>query len=195
MLSAVNHFIKQTTRTLMPGVLFLCCIAACKNDPKDIQALTTKNDMRLDVAHDVTIIYSEHGKTKARLTAKEFIRNEQAKPPYVDMKNGVNAEFYNDSLVVTSTLSAKNARYYDKEGNILVRDSVMVKNAKGEQLKTEELVWNEKIKKFYTEKFVTITTPTQILYGDGLEANEDFTIYHIMNLKGSMQVQKSEMPQ
>ena len=33
------------------------------------------------------------------------------------------------------------------------------------------------------------------MYGDGLEANEDFTWYRIKNPKGTVRVNKEEMPE
>jgi LPS export ABC transporter protein LptC len=177
------------TRSLFPGVLFILFILpACKNDPNTIRALTQKGLGQEDKAQDVTIIISEHGKVKVKLFSHTFIRNEVAKPPYTDMKDGVKAEVYNDSGMIENTITARYARYYEQQGNILVRDSVVIINKKGEKLNTEELVWNQSIKKIYTEKFVKITTPKQILYGDGLEANDDFSTYQIKNFKGSIQV-------
>lgn len=179
-------------RITIPGILFF---GSCKNDPRDIVALTSKTMTQVDKAYDVTILYSEHGKVKARLFAHEFIRNEVAHPPYTDMKKGLKVEFYNDSEQVTSTLTAQYARYYEQQQNILVRNHIVIVNKKGEKLETEELVWNQAIKKFFTEKPVKITTPTQVLYGDGLEANEDFSFYTIKNLKGQVQVNKGDVPQ
>ena len=94
---------------------------------------------------------------------------------------------------MNSTLTARYARWYEKQGNILIRDSIVVVNKKGEKLNTEELVWHQGIRRFYTEKFVRITTPTQVMFGDGLEANEDFTWYEIKNPKGVVRVNKSEV--
>lgn len=187
---------KLQTRILFPGVLFiLFTLPACNNDPEQIKALTSKNAVQEDKATDVTFIQSQHGKVKATLSAHIFIRNELAKPPYTDLKDGIKVEFYDDSNKVSSTLTAGYARYYEKQGNILIRNNVVIVNKKGEQLNTEELVWNQGVEKFYTEKFVKITTATQVLYGDGLEANKDFTWYHIKNLKGTVQVNKNEVPQ
>ncbi len=189
-------FQKLQTRILFPGVLFiLLTLTACNNDPEQIKALTSKNAVQEDRATDVTFIQSQHGKVKAILSAHIFIRNELAKPPYTDLKDGIKVEFYDDSNKISSTLTAGYARYYEKQGNILIRNNVVIVNKKGEQLNTEELVWNQGVEKFYTEKFVKITTATQVLYGDGLEANKDFTWYHIKNLKGTVQVNKSEVPQ
>ena len=173
--------------------MFLLLFSACRNDPKEIDKLVGKQSMQEDKAYEVTILYSESGHTKARLYSIEFVRNELAKPPFVDMKKGLKVEFFDDSLRVNSTLTARYARWYEKQGNILIRDSIVVVNKKGEKLNTEELVWHQGIRRFYTEKFVRITTPTQVMFGDGLEANEDFTWYEIKNPKGVVRVNKSEV--
>ncbi len=191
-----SYNIQQISRSIIPGVLFMLLLAAsCKNDPKEIDALVSKNTMQEDKAFDVTILYSEGGHTKVRLFAKEFIRNEIAKPPFTDMKKFVKVEFFDDSLHVTSTLTAKYGRIYEEKENAIIRDSVVVVNNKGETLKTEELVWNQAVRKFYTDKLVHITTPTQVIFGEGLEANEDFSWYQITRPKGVVQVNKNEMPE
>jgi LPS export ABC transporter protein LptC len=172
-----------------------CLLSSCKNDIKEIDALVKKGIQQEDKAEDVTIYYSNDGNVKMRLFAKEFVKNDAAKPPYTDMRKGLKVEFYDDSSRVESTLTARYARYYEQQGNILIRDSIVVVNKKGEQLNTEELVWNQSAKKLYTEKFVKITTTTQVMYGDGLEANEDFTWYKILNPKGIVEVKKSELPE
>lgn len=181
------------------SLIFLAVIfslVSCKNDPEEINALVGKGSMQEDKADDVTIIYSERGKAKIRMYATEFIRNEVAKPPYVDMRKGLKVEFFEDtSDNVESTLTALYARWYEGKGNVLIRDSVVVVNKKGETLRTEELIWNQNVRKFYTEKFVRINTPDQVMYGDGLEANEDFSWYRIKNPKGVVRVDKEEMPE
>ena len=40
-----------------------------------------------------------------------------------------------------------------------------------------------------------ITTPSEILYGNGMEANRDFTWYKITHPTGTVQVNKGEVPQ
>jgi LPS export ABC transporter protein LptC len=183
----------RITLNIIQGIFFLSVCLSCKNNPEEINALVGKTNMQEDKAIDVTFIYSEGAKVKARVFAKEFIRNQVAKPSFIDMK-GLRVEFFNDSTKVESTVTARYGRYYEQKQNVLLRDSVAIVNKKGEKLQTEELVWNQKLSKIYTEKFVRITTPTQVMYGDGLEANQDFTWYQITNLKGIMQVKKDQVP-
>jgi LPS export ABC transporter protein LptC len=185
--------------TTKPALLFAFCILhfafpSCTNSIQEINEVTGKARPGEDHGQDVTILYSTGGRVHARLFSHTFIRNNGANPPYAEMKDGLKAEFFNDSTVVRSTLTARYARWYEKENNILIRDSVHVINDKGEQLFTNELVWNQRLQKFFTEKPVRIVTPTQTLIGTGMEANQDFSEYSFTNIRGSVQVDKSQMP-
>lgn len=180
-----------TVLVLSTFVLFL----SCKNKNKDIQDIVKKNELKVDKADQVTIVYSEGAKVRFRLYTKQLIRNEIAKPAYTDLIGGLRLESFDDSLHVESTLTAKYARYYEKKQNVLIKDNIVVVNKKGERLATEELVWNQELGKFYTEKPVNIRTASQVIYGDGLEANQDFSWYKISNIKGMVRVKKEEMPE
>jgi LPS export ABC transporter protein LptC len=166
----------------------------CKNDMKKIKTTLNRSMLNTERADEVQIIYSKEGHTKAQLFTKTFNHIQNTIPTYIEMKNGLKVEFYDDSLKVLSTLTSKYGKMFEDTGNVLVRDSVVVTNAKNEQLNTEELVWNEKLQKFYTEKFVKISTPTQVIYGDGLESNQTFTQYKITNVKGIIGVNKNTLP-
>lgn len=190
---------KTFARILFSGILFCLYVnnSSCKNTNEEISNITGANKTnQLDKAEDVIIYYSDKAQLKAILYAKEFIRNENAKPPYTDIKKSLKVEFLNDSGKIESTLTAKSARLFENEGNVIVREDVCVVNTKGERLNTEELVWNQKLDKFYTDKKVTITTPpNQSMYGDGLEANADFSWYKINNLKGNIAVESKSIPE
>lgn len=178
---------------LIPGVLFLV-FSACRNDPKDIGMLTGKNISHEDKATDITGIYSKNGIVKARLFAHEYIKNDAAQPPYTDLNTRIRVEFYSDSGALNNILTADSCRVYDATGNVLMWGKVKIVTTKGEELNTEELIWNSGIEKVFTEKPVKITTGSEVLYGNGLEANQDFTWYQITNPRGSVSVQKGEMP-
>ena len=69
-----------------------------------------------------------------------------------------------------------------------VDNNVSVLNRKGERLNTEQLFWDENKQKIYTNKFVRIKTAKQIIYGDGLISNTDFTQYKITNIRGTIEL-------
>lgn len=179
------------------GIFLVVCfifLVSCENDLSKLPANSAIKDLESDKATDVTFIYSEQGKTRAKLYTKEFVGNETANPPYIDFLNGVKMDMYDDKLEIESTITARTARYYTSEENVIARDSVVVKNRKGEKLQTEELVWNKKLERFYTDKFVRITKDDQISYGSGLEASQDMSYIKIKNQRGTIPVAGSDLP-
>ena len=172
-------------------------LTGCSNEMSEIEALTGgRPNMQIDRAEQITAIYSKDGKFKMRIYADEFLRNLSAKPTYIDLNHHLKMEFYNDSQVVENILTADSCRYYETQGNILIWDSVQIIRKKtGERLNTSELVWNQSIQKFFTEKPVLITTATEVMHGSGMEANQDFTWYQIINPNGTVKVNKGEVPQ
>jgi LPS export ABC transporter protein LptC len=192
----IPDFLLSLRRKPQGILLVVCCIllVSCQNDLRKLPPDTTLKDLESDRATDVTFIRSEKGRTKAKLHTNEFIKNDNAKPPYIDMLKGLKMELYDDSLRVESTITARSARYYPKEGNVIARDSVVVVNKEGKRLQTEELIWNQKLERIYTEKFVRITIDNQITYGDGIEANQDFTWFRIKKQRGTIPVAKEEFP-
>jgi LPS export ABC transporter protein LptC len=71
---------------------------------------------------------------------------------------------------------------------MVARNDVVVINSKGEKLKTEELSWSKKHHRIFTDEFVTITTEDEVIYGHGLEANEDFSKYTIKKISGTIEM-------
>jgi LPS export ABC transporter protein LptC len=189
-----HSYFNTITRKLFPGILF-CVVCSCKNDPADIRALTTKSSTREDRFTKVTAVYSQDGKVTMRLFAKEGVRSSHGQRPYIDLNGDLKVEFYDDSGRVEHLLTADSSRYYEAQGDVIIWDSVQIVTKKGEQLNTSELIWNQAAQKFFTEKPVKITTPREVLYGNGMEANRDFSWYQITNPKGTVQVDKGEMPQ
>jgi hypothetical protein len=97
-------------------------------------------------------------------------------------------EFLAPDLSVRSVLTAKMAIRYQDEGRITARDSVVLTTVKNEKLETEELIWDERIAKVRTDKFVKVTQPGEIIYGFGLEAEQDFSYWRILVPKGRIKV-------
>lgn len=193
----IKHLKPFKNKFILLAFLATCCVAlqSCSNDVEGFSKTIDRSILNSEKANDVTIFYSKEGHTRAKLQTPVFNHMQQSNPTYIEMPKGLVVEFYDDSLQVSSTLSSKYGKLFEDSNNVLVRDSVVVRNNKNEQLNTEELVWNEKMQRFFTEKFVKITTPTQIIYGDGLESNQNFTEYKIINVKGVIGVNKNTLPQ
>ncbi len=193
--SALNKYFSQPQgRVLVVCFIWIAGVfASCQNDIRKLPS-DKPIDTEGDKVYNVEFIYSEKGIVKAQLFTKEFIRNDRAKPPYIDMQKGVRVDFFNDSLKTESKLTANYARYYAQNGNILVQGKVKVVNQSGDILETEELIWNQGLEKFYTDKHVKITVSGHVTEGERMEANRDFTWYRITRQRGTIPVESTEMP-
>jgi LPS export ABC transporter protein LptC len=140
---------------------------------------------------DVQILYTDNGNPKAKIITPELTRilNEEG---ITEFKKGLKIFFYDGIGQIESSMSALYGKAFEQKEELLAKDNVVIINVKGEKLETEELIWKRKEKKIYSDKFVKITTADEIIFGNGMEANEDFSDYVIKEVKGTIKVDAKE---
>lgn len=148
----------------------------------------SQDDTLLEVGRNVEILYSDSARVRVRITGPRLNYYSERENPRQEFTEGVKVEFFDAALHVTSTLTAKTGVRSQDRGQVIVRDSVVLTTDKQETLETEELIWDEKTEKVYTEKFVKVTKPGEVIYGIGLEANQDFSYWKITVPKGRIKV-------
>ncbi len=162
---------------------FYFLLSSCHTDIQTINQVTTDKNAPSETMKDVEIMYSDSAKVKMKLSGPQLDRFNSDKP-YVEFPKGVNVLFYDDSMKVNSKLKADYGIRWEKEQKMEVKRNVEVVNIKNEKLNTEDLIWEEGKDKIHTEAFVKITTKEEVLLGNGLEANRDFTKYKILKPTG-----------
>jgi LPS export ABC transporter protein LptC len=176
----------------LSGGLFL----SCENNLHEINEYNALADsLSIETAEGVKIIYTDSSKRKATIYAKILERHPDIENPYTEMKDGLRAYFYDQEEKVNSTLNADYGISYEESEIITVKRNVKVRNIRDEELETEELHWDQKNKKIYTDQFVKIRRKDEILYGTGFESNETFTRYKIKKPEGKFTIQENkELP-
>jgi LPS export ABC transporter protein LptC len=164
--------------------LSILVLHSCQNDVQTMHAIITGKNIPSETMKGVEILYSDSAKVKMKLTGTKMDRYDGEKP-HIVFPAGMNIFFYNDSMLLTSQLKANYGIRYELAGQMEVKGNVEVINVKGEKLNTEHLLWDESKNRIYTNEFVRITTGEEVIYGDGLESNQDFTKWRIKNIKGS----------
>ena len=162
--------------------LLVCC-SSCQTDIQTINQIISGKDSPSETMKDAEIMYSDSGKVKMKLMAVQLDRYPGEKE-YIEMPLGMNILFYDDSMKISSRLKADYGIRYEKEGKMEAKRNVEVVNVKGEKLNTEHLIWDEAKDSIYTKAFVKITSKDEVMWGDGLKSNQDFTKYKITNVKG-----------
>jgi LPS export ABC transporter protein LptC len=147
-----------------------------------------------EYAEKVTIEYSDSGFLKARIFSPLLVAVKQPTQPYMELNKGLKVDFYERDGKIQSYLTAEYGISYPDEKQIIVRNNVEILNVKGEMLNTEELKWDQKNRKIVTDKFVKITTPDQIITGKGLESDEAFSEWEILNVSGTINIPHDQIP-
>jgi LPS export ABC transporter protein LptC len=174
----ISH--RSLARLLVSFIIPLLFFSSCKTK-ETAKAIVYEGPLR--EAENVLMHYTENDRVKAILKAKkvfEFQNGDQEFP------EGIYLEFFDKTGKLTSTLRANTAFYFKNENKWRGRGKVEVKNIdKNQQLNSEELFWMPATKKIFTNKFVTITTESDVVYGTELDAAEDMSIYTLKNPKGN----------
>lgn len=171
--------------------LFTLVCSGCVNDMDEVNALTKTNELPIETADSVRIIYSDSALLKVILDAKHLERF-MGTDPYIEMTKGVHVRFYNNLGAIESELSSNYAISRENSDVMEAKENVVVVNKKGETLNTEHLIWEKKTEKIRTDEFVKITTEDEVIFGHGLESNQDFTKYRIKKIKGTINLKDAE---
>lgn len=167
-------------------------ILSCSNDMDKISAFVMNDTLPAESGKDVEYIYTENGIIKSKLTAKVFNRYE-ASENYIEIPEGFIIEMFDEFGEIQTQISGKYAIRYETKKMMEAKYNVVVFDAvENKTLNTEHLIWNEAEKKISTNKFVKITTPDKIIFGDGLEADENFNFYTIIQPKGEILINRKE---
>jgi len=170
--------------------LFIFLWMACTDPIPETRQVFTQDDVAVEVGEDVEILYSDSAVVRVRVTGPVLHNHSGREKPRQEFPEGIKMDFMMPDLSVRSVLTAKKATRYQEEGKIVARDSVVLTTIKQEKLETEELIWDEKTAKIRTDKFVKVTQPGEIIYGFGLEADQDFSYWKILVPKGRIKVEQ-----
>lgn len=167
------------------GVLFLL---ACGNSNEDIDAFQQHEKLPQLISTKIVIEYSDSARLKARIKAP--VLKEYGQPDnYTVMPKGVDVYFYDAHGRITSTMHADSAIMRRNSDLMEAYRHVKVVNENGEMLETEELFWrnsqNAADRELFSNTQVQITKNDEVLYGEGLRANESFSKYRILKPQGS----------
>lgn len=184
----------QSSNGFFTLVFGLCSLVftSCSNSLDEANKIISRANVKIEKGKDVQISYSDNGVVRIQASGPT-VRRYNTERPYMEFSDGILLLFFNDKHEVDSRLTAKYATAVENSKSMTARDSVVVVNNKGEILNTDELIWDEEKKIIYSNSFVKITTADEIIYGNGMTANENFTDYEIRRITGKIKVKTSEL--
>jgi LPS export ABC transporter protein LptC len=166
--------------------LLLVAIATigCKNDPAVVKQITKDIELPVSTTKNVEMLYTDSARLRAKVKAprRDTYLGEKERIEFIE---GVDVQFYDEDGGESGELKAKYAINNTKTEQMLARNNVqLVNKLEGKRLDTEELIWDQKTGRIYSDKFSKITSKQEVIYGDGFESNQDFSQYRILKIRG-----------
>lgn len=165
---------------------------ACKNKMSDVAAVNFNDTLPDILAKKVEFSFSDSARVQIRIFGPVMYAFE-GENPYMEFPEGFTIEFYDSLFNVTSTITGEYGIHYSEKRLMEARNNVVVTNYEtGERLNTEELIWDQVKELIYSYKFVKITSDDGVIFGDTLEAKQDFSWRRIKNTSGEIGVKDDE---
>ena len=169
-------------------VLLSLIMGSCENEISKVKTIVSAEEPPAITAEGFEMLASDSAVIRFKLQTPQLIYHKDEKDPYQEFPKGVKIVKYDANMKVISSITSQYAKNFASDDRWEAKNNVIAVNFKGDTLKTEYLVWDTAKKKIYSDQFVKIIQKDQTYTGIGFESNQDFSSYHIKNLKGNMYV-------
>lgn len=161
--------------------LIIIYLIACNEEKlkPQIDTSITSDELPDQESENAKITFTEEGKLKAILFADNIKvigkKNEKL------LKN-LKLIFYDNDEKRSSVLTSLNGKIDDNSQDMYAIDSVVAVSDSGVTLTTSELIWRNKSKKIFSDKFVRIVSDDEIIEGYGFESDQNLKNYTIFDI-------------
>jgi len=188
------------SRAFLYGLILglpLFLVSCGDDDLKNVSSVSAKKiTFTRDRTLGIEIIYSDSAKVKARGNAPIMDKvTPSTGGSYQEMIKGVKIDFFNPSGAVDGTLICDYAIRKDQEQKTIFQKNVIVKNDKGDTFSSEELIWDESRKVFYSTQRVYVKgIDGNVGNGINFEAPENFSTYKMESGSGELNMKEGIAP-
>ena len=162
------------------AVVMLFLYAACTNSDKDLVDIKYDPEtMPSMITYIVITLISDSGITRYKLVTDNWQLFDKAKDPYWYFPKGIYLERFDSLFRVEATILADSAWNYTDRRLWRLKGHVDIRNMEGEMFLSDELFWDQKEEKVYSDKYIEIKQGETELKGYGFESNQEMTDYRI----------------
>lgn len=173
------------TALLLAGSAF--CVFSCNKGPEpeedNFEGLMTQK------TENLKIIESENGKLSYRFQSPLMETYEYDREPFREFRRGIRVETFSDSTnTVEMTLIGDYAIQYIDRQLWEVKGNVVSTNADGQKLETQQLFWNQRTGRIYSNVDSKLTQGNDVIIGVGFESDEQFDDWEFRRPRGTLEV-------
>lgn len=171
--------ILRITTTIMVVVMLLY-FTSCKDKNENLVAFNYDPEVvPTMVTESFTTLISDSGITQYKLVADKWMVFDKAKEPFQFFPLGLYFERFTPNFEIEATVVADTAWYYTEKELWKLVSNVHVQNMQGEEFESQELYWDGKNGRVYSDSYIEIKRGDTRIKGYGFESNESMTNYRI----------------
>ena len=152
--------------------------------------------MMTEYSENLSVVMSQNGRRSYHFKTPLLEGYSLAREPYREFRKGVKITTYqNDSLTtVDAVLTANYAIYYENRELWEAKGNVVVEKSDGKTLYTQQLFWNARTKKIYSnvDSKIVQNNGRDVFIGEGFESDEEFKDWRFRRMKGRMEVEMKQ---
>lgn len=133
---------------------------------------------------DVETLISDSGITRYRIITPLWLVFDEADTPVWRFPQTLHLEKFNDLMQKDATVDCDSAIYFKDRDLWRLDGNVCISNTIGERFLSEQLFWNSREHKVYTDSFIHVERHDRIIEGYGFESNDRFTDYTVNRPSG-----------
>ncbi|MDE6742033.1 MAG: LPS export ABC transporter periplasmic protein LptC [Muribaculaceae bacterium] len=148
---------------------------ASRIDPKKMPSMSTVN---------VSTLISDSGITQYKIVSPLWTVYDEVDTPYWSFPKGIYLQKYDRAFNVIASVAADSAKFFRMLNLWKLDGNVELKKEPGELFLTQQLFWDQRRNRLYSDSFIHIETPDRMLEGHGFESNDRLTKYSIRRPTG-----------
>ena len=149
-----------------------------------------------EYSEDLSVVMSQNGRRSYHFVTPLLEGYSLGREPYREFRKGVKITTYqHDSLTtVDAVLTANYAIYYENRELWEAKGNVVVEKSDGKTLYTQQLFWNARTKKIYSnvDSKIVQNNGRDVFIGEGFESDEEFKDWRFRRMKGRMEVEMKQ---
>lgn len=131
------------------------------------------------LTRDVATYISDSGYTKYKITTPLWAMYEESKEPFWRFPEGIELEQYDRQLQPQARMRCDSAHYLSQRRIWRLDGHVVMVNTQHDTFMTEQVYWDQSMRKVYSDSFIHIVRSDRVIEGYGFESDEQMTAYTV----------------
>lgn len=149
-----------------------------------------------EYSENLSIVNSQNGRRSYHFVTPLLEGYTLAREPYREFRKGIRITTYQDDSLssVDAVLTANYAIYYENRELWEAKGNVVVEKSDGKTLYTQQLFWNARTGKIYSnvDSKIVQNNGRDVFIGEGFESDEEFKDWRFRRMKGRMEVEMKQ---